>query len=102
MTGRQLSLLPDDGVPRARVETSYRAAVAVAPVVRGRRLAVLELFRAAGERGLTDPEIAAAMGLPLQSAVPLRHWLAGRELIVRAWVTRQNEHGRSCNVWRLR
>ena len=51
--------------------TSYEAALAVAPKLTARRKAALDLIREAGWSGLTDPELAELMGLPLQSAVPL-------------------------------
>jgi len=87
--------------------TSYEAAYMVVPKLTARRKAALDLLTEAGWSGLTDPELAELMGLPLQSAVPLRNWLVTAGLVTAAFMggercKRKNKHGRSCAVWRVK
>ena len=97
----QLPLLPFDGQPRARTETSYRAAVKAAPKAGSRREAALTMYRDYGSRGLTDYELADKLGIPIQSAVPLRTALRDSGEVVRDWGrARKNRYGNDCQVWR--
>jgi hypothetical protein len=84
--------------PQSR-ETSALAAVANHPKRSGQNARVLEVITAAGEAGLSDPEIARVTGLQRQTICVRRHDL--RSLLEPA--TRRYKHfGRWCQCWKVK
>ena len=102
MRSAQLPLLPFDGLPRARTETSYRAAVKATPKAASKRDLIVAALRQAGDRGMTAPELVDALRLPLGTIHPRLGELRRDGL---AWEehgrTRKNRYGNDCQVWRL-
>lgn len=88
---------PASGAP----VTERRAAVLAYPNTGTGRRKVLDAIAAAGERGMTDDEVAGETGMYRYSAAPRRN-----ELLRDGWVedsgrTRTNERGGQSEVWVL-
>jgi hypothetical protein len=79
-------------------ETSREAAAVVAPKAATLRAQVLNAIIAAGDRGLTDEEIQAQLGMPGNTQRPRRRELEQAYRIdTRGY--RKNDRGRNCMVW---
>lgn len=78
----QLSLLDEPHAPyRREREASREGAAAIEPhLARLERLA-LEAYQRAGDRGLTDRELAALIGVQITTAIPRRHTLIEKGLV---------------------
>ena len=91
---------PDRQPPaHAGSDTSQAAAQAVAGKVRGRKELALRLIQAAGEKGLTAFELAAASGWLIQSVTPLCNRLAEERHIVDSGRRRNSPSGSPAKVW---
>jgi hypothetical protein len=82
------------------VDTSQAAAAAVARKVPSRKELARRLIEAAGERGLTNYELAAATGWMLQSTTPITNALASERTIYDSGRRRPSPvSGTPCKVW---
>lgn len=85
------------------VDTSQAAAAAVARKVPSRKELARRLIEAAGERGLTNHELAAATGWMIQSTTPITNALASEREIVDSGRRRPSPVSSTpCKVWVLR
>lgn len=81
--------------------TSQAAADSVRHKTHQAEANLLELFRAVGDRGLTDAEIASHFGWSGDFTRPRRWTLARKRLIRRTGVTRRTPAGCLAAVWVL-
>lgn len=82
------------------VDTSQAAAATVARKVPSRKDLARRLIEAAGERGLTNYELAAATGWMLQSTTPITNALASERTIYDSGRRRPSPvSGTPCKVW---
>jgi hypothetical protein len=79
-------------------ETSAMAALAAQPFRGSQCATLLKLIEAAGEAGMSDPEIARALGWPRATICIRRHDL--RAFLIPATRRAKSEHGRWCVCWR--
>lgn len=79
--------------------TSHLAAHRIKGFAGTQRARVLVFIRSRGEHGATDPEIAAGIGIPIQSVNPRRGELAALGEIVLNGQTRPSPSGRPARVW---
>jgi hypothetical protein len=90
------------GIPFASgSHTSYQAAVALRKEgKRGEKMRrLIDAYRAAGERGLTDLEAAEKCSLPLQSVCSLRNAAVDCELVTKGEI-RIGKYGKPNQAWR--
>jgi hypothetical protein len=81
------------------VDTSQAAAAAVARTVPSRKELARRLIEAAGERGLTNHELAAVTGWLLASTTPITNALAADRLILDSGRRRPSPSNMPCKVW---
>lgn len=94
---RALTVAPSP-FPQAR-ETSAIAAVAAQATRATKATRLLDLVRAAGPAGLSDPEIARATGWPRSTVCSVRN--AVRSRLRPTGERRASEWGQPCTCWRL-
>jgi len=82
-------------------DTELEAAALVRPKSGTQRVKVLEAIRAAGDRGLTDPELAQVTGLYLYSAAPRRVELCESGWVKDSGLRRMTPNGRKAIAWVL-
>lgn len=104
MTQPDLFHRPDPVPYRRTSRTSRQAAEALSrdPAKRQTKLdGLLEAYRKAGAKGLTDSEASAATGLPRSSICSLRALLMARprDGVRHGYTTRQGEFGHAQNVY---
>lgn len=87
--------------PHAGTYTSVDAALKAKPKIGNRQGLVLTKLRIAGPGGMTDHELTAALGLPLQSVVPRRRELVQLGLVKDSGDRRATPSGRKAIVWTL-
>lgn len=83
----------------AHPDTSHLAAARVLPRTGTQRRRVYEAIVAAGDRGMTDDEIAAGLSMSPNSVRPRRVELADDGFIVKNGHVRANLYGNPCTVW---
>lgn len=82
------------------VDTSQAAAQAVARKVPSRKQLALRLIEAAGEKGLTNYELAAATGWLVQSVCPICNALVSERQIIDSGRRRPSPVSNvTCKVW---
>jgi hypothetical protein len=89
----------DDPPAQQHSETSVAAAEAIKPDVGRLRQLVLDAIRRAGDDGLTDEEMLAAVQLAPSTGRPRRIELVQRGLVRDSGRTRKTASGRSAAVW---
>jgi hypothetical protein len=90
------------GIPYAQdSHTSHQAAIQLRREGRrGEKMRrLLEAYRLAGERGMTDLEASDATGLPLQSICSLRNAAVDCELVTKTEI-RIGKYGKPNQAWR--
>lgn len=89
------------GQPPAQLHssTSRQAASAIAPHTGKLAGQVLDYIRGCGERGATDPEIAAGLQMLSDTARARRCELTDRGLVRDSGRKRPTAHGRAAAVW---
>lgn len=81
--------------------TEREAAILALPRSGIDRRRVLDAIAAAGDQGVTDPEIAAETGLWLYTAAPRRHELLRGGWCENSGLERSTGRGRMAIAWRL-
>lgn len=85
--------------PSSRHGTSEAAAERIAPLAARLRARVLAAITAAGDMGMTDDELQAALGMPGNTERPRRRELEQDGKVRRAGRTRRTASGRQADVW---
>lgn len=90
--------------PASNPTTSRAAAEAIEPTAATLRRQVLDFIESCGDRGATDCEIQAALGMSGDTQRPRRWELSDCEspLIVDSGLRRRTERGREAIVWRVK
>ena len=99
----QLSLLPEPQAPYQKSSPASRdGALAIEPKLVGLQRAALDAYRRAGRAGLTDEELASAIGVVRTTAIPRRHELADRGLVTDQPIGRRaGRSGVRCGVYAI-
>ena len=87
-------------IARNAKRTSIDAAMRKYPETGSLRLRIYELLVRAGLRGVTDYEIEATLSIPGNSVRPLRKSLETQGFIIDSGLTRKNQNGNECTIWR--
>ena len=90
---------PSPALRRNAPDTSREAARRIAGHTGTQRAAVLAFIASCGTAGATDPEIAAGVGIPIQSVNPRRGELEDRGVIMLNGERRPSPSGHPCRVW---
>ena len=87
-------------IARKAKRTSIDAAIRKYPETGSLRLKIYELLIRAGLQGATDQEIEAILSIPGNSVRPLRKSLECQGFIIDSGLTRKNNNGNQCIIWR--
>ena len=87
-------------IARNAKRTSIDAAMRKYPETGSLRLRIYELLMRAGLRGVTDYEIEETLSIPGNSVRPLRKSLETQGFIIDSGLTRKNQNGNECTIWR--